>query len=349
MQAATAHQLAQFMGPTDLATDQLTKGAITNLIEHDITNGFQFQKAIIQYLKQENKLDVLTPAKQQQLIFKRQATPRHIIDTLKYMAQAADKYRSSLARPQLTGAAMPTPEINGRQLALERRKTELVQLSLLVEADVDNRIIPDVVQAITRAIRAGWLRGNMPKIYIQQPKKPDIQSLTRQVATQVGFTVRAPINPGRARARGRGRGRGTFGGRGRGRGRGYYTNVAVGYADPPPQRPRPLGTQASQTQTSASGTPRRLQPQPPNQLFRKDQFATHIPSVPDPDLGQRINWTKLRFRRDYCNNFSVWGRCAVYDRNPISCKFIKRCSNCDRQDHYRRTCPTLPTDEKPEE
>ena len=61
----------------------------------------------------------------------------------------------------------------------------------------------------------------------------------------------------------------------------------------------------------------------------------------DPELGERIGWSKIKYKRKYCNNFQIWGECQVYKENPNNCKFWKRCSLCDEQDHGRRECGKL--------
>ena len=62
-------------------------------------------------------------------------------------------------------------------------------------------------------------------------------------------------------------------------------------------------------------------------------------------LTERINWTLLRFVTAYCNNFQIWGHCAVHQKDQSLCTYIRRCSNCDSQTHGRRKCPHLPQDE----
>ena len=107
-----------------------------------------------------------------------------------------------------------------------------------------------------------------------------------------------------------------------------------------------MQTQTNTTTPTRQNT-RQTRPGAPNQLFNRDQFPMHVGQVPDVALGERINFTLLKYRPRYCNNFQVWGYCAVHDLYPSSCNYFKRCSNCDQQDHGRRKCRHLPANENP--
>ena len=191
-------------------------------------------------------------------------------------------------------------------------------------------MIPDIVKAVTRAIQQGWFAGGIPQAYSVAPIRDDFNALRSR--------VNVPNNPTPRPSRGRGAPRGRGGTRGRGRGAARGRGAT---------RAQPISTQTNTT-TPTYQTPtttRQSAPRQPNQLYNRQQFPMHVPQVVDSILGFRINFTKLKYEPRYCNNFQVWGKCAVHEYNAQSCNYFKRCSNCDQQSHGRRTCPTLPTNE----
>ena len=303
-------------------------------MEQDQVQSFKFENAIVQALKSNNTLHSVSDAKQKDLLFTRKTSPNHILTTLDAIIDAVDLYRQTLAYYPLRGIYEARPENKGRQIAAEQRKQQLKHLKQLVQIDIPVKTIPGIVDGITIAIRQGWLRGGMVNAYIQAPRPwlptPGPPPLAPAPAPRLtrppyGRAARATRQSYGRSTRGLGRGRGS----GRGRTQSHYT---------PPQAPAPAQT----TSTSAAAAPR-----PPIQLYTRRQYASHIRSVPDAQLGTRIDFTRLKYRRQYCNNFQVWGTCAVFQKNPVACTYLKRCSNCDQQDHGRRTCPNLPSNEDP--
>ena len=325
---ATAQQMAEFLG-NQLVTDELTEGTIKDLIKHDNYAGFQFQNAITEYLKHKQILASLSVAAQRKLIFENKTDSKYIVETLDYIYKEIDKQRQQTTQSVLKRAQEASPEEVGREIAAERRKNEITRLRDLVTVDLPVKQIPRIIAGITEAIKKGWMAGAIP-IYYQQAVIPyDLNSLRKL------FPAPAPAPSG---TRGRGRGRG---GRGRGsRGRGTQANTTQNV-----QSKQTTYVPALTPTIKQETTPRRQLPQAANQLHKRDQFATHVPKVYDPQLGERINWTKLKFISQYCNNFQIWGKCAVYAKNQAACTYIRRCSNCDSQDHGRRKCPHLSHDE----
>ena len=332
---AAAAEMTKLLGRS-LLSDLLTVGTITELVEKDETKKFLFENEIVQVLKRENRLQATSDAQQKELLLKREANPKSIIKTIKCLIKAVEKQRKDNAKLVLSGAVQPTPEYNGRQLAAERRKEELEQLATLVEKDLPVKIIPEIVDAITLSIKNGWLTGQIPQYYLQAPKGTDLKAVAAQVAAAMP-TPKATNTPRAPRGRGRGRPRGRTRGGGSNYGRRPNYNTAV----------PALRTQ--NTQVTSPQVSRKRIPRPASKLHLREQFASHILAVPDAELGERINSTNLKFKDKYCNNFQVWSKCKVFQKNPAYCTFRKRCSLCESQAHGRRTCPNLPDNEKEEE
>ena len=192
------------------------------------------------------------------------------------------------------------------------------------------KMIPDIVKAITRAIQQGWFAGGIPQVYSVAPIRDDFNAIRSRVSVPNTTTTTASRGRGNPRVRGGSRGRGS----GRGRGATRATTATT-------------NTQANTTPNTyqTPTTSHQTAPRQPNQLYNRRQFPMHVPQVQDAILGFRINFTKLKYEPRYCNNFQVWGKCAVHEYNAQSCNYFKRCSNCDSQSHGRRVCPTLPTNE----
>ena len=319
---ATAHQMAEFLG-NQLVTDELTEGTIKQLLQEDNSAQFKFQNAITEYLKHKQILATLSVAAQRKLIFENKTDSRYITQTLDYIYQEIDKQRQLTTKRVLTKAHEASHEELGREIAAERRKSEIIRLRDLVSVDLPVKQIPRIIAGITEAIKKGWMTGAIP-IYYQQAVIPyDLNAFRKLTPTQT-----AP-----AAARGRG------GGRGRGRGNNAastQTNI------PQPASSYITSTYAQSTLKKESGKTKA-----PMQLHKRPQFATHVPKIYDTKLGERINWTNLKYEPAYCNNWQIWGECAVHTKVNGACKFIRRCSNCDSQTHGRRTCPYLTNNEYP--
>ena len=347
--------MANWLGST-LVTDELTEGTISNLITKDDTKNFEFEKAIAQYLKHIDVLASLSVNEQKKLILHRDISPRYLAQTLDYIHDQIDAHRKQLKNKVLQQTQHKTAETDGREIALERRKSELKALRDHVEVAIQVKNISAIIRAVTQAIKKGWMFGGIPVHFQQAAIKWDMNQFNHNKQTNQVQTIQPPQYATQRNNSGRGRqnttrGRGGGGrGRGRGRGRGGTTQFTTrSYAmqnqtgnntstyTPPQQFP---------TRTRNDTRTRRIQPQPPNQLWSRAQYASHIPKVYDPQLTERINWTLLRFVAAYCNNFQIWGICAVHQKDQSLCTYIRRCSNCDSQTHGRRKCPHLPHDEK---
>ena len=131
------------------------------MVEQDQTQSFKFENAIVQALKTKNSLHAVSDVKQRELLLSRKTTPDHILLTLDAIIEAVELYREILAYYPLRGVYEARPENKGKQIALERRKHYLKQLKQLVQVDWPAKTIPGIVDAVTIAIRRGWLRATM--------------------------------------------------------------------------------------------------------------------------------------------------------------------------------------------
>ena len=343
--------MANWLGST-LVTDELTEGTISNLITKDDTKNFEFEKAIAQYLKHIDVLPALSINEQKKLLLHRDISPKYLALTLDHIHDQIDAHRKHLKTAVLTQQQHTNAEADGREIALERRKTELKNLRDHVEVQIQVKNIPAIIRAVTQAVKKGWMFGGIPVHFQQAAIKWDMNQFNHNKPTNRVQTIQAPQYATQNNASGRGRSnntRGRGGGRGRGRGRGgaaQYTTRTYQTPTVTPANSKTYPTPPQFTTRTRSDTrTRRIQPQPPNQLWSRTQYATHIPKVYDPNLTERINWTLLRFVTAYCNNFQIWGQCAVHQKASSLCTYIRRCSNCDSQEHGRRKCPHLPKDE----
>ena len=312
-----------------LATAHVTDKALTHLILLDKIP--PFETCIAQFLKQKNILIDMSAASQKKLLFKRDIDPKYIWQTLDFIIELVDRHRRNINNPVLIGAAQLTNQTKGILIACERRKRELVSLVQHVKNDILDHAIPDVIRAVTVSLARGWRHpGGIPDIYLRQAKKYDPQALAKRVKALIAppqtntantFNYNQPRGGGRGGGR-RGRGRG---GRGRGGGRG--------------RAGRGRGRGAAQYSTYYNNNSGGIAPTTPKQLHTKKQAPTPLLSEPDPQLGTRIKFTKLKYVSGFCNNFQVWGRCVRYENDPTSCTFKHKCSNCGDQGHPRRQCP----------
>ena len=312
-----------------LGTMALTRGTINNLIQLDQVLSFKFENAVVQMFQAKNVLQDKSQQQQKNLLFSRKTDKVHVLDTIQFLHDQIDQFRATKMQPILTGAATATPAVRGHCVALERRKKELVQLKQLVKVDLDVRTVQSVISAITVAIKSGWLLGGIPQYYNMQARDHDLSALASRLAPMV---VRQTSVPAPYAAAPAGRGRGYGGGRGRGRGRGRGAGRGRG-------RGRGAGRGAGYVPTPAPNTAFTRVPQPPNQMYLKRQLPQHVVGVDDADLGKRINWTSIKAITGYCNNWQIWGKCAVYDTNKALCPYLKQCSNCNSTTHGRRACP----------
>ena len=326
---AAAHKLADLMGAS-LGTMALTRGTINNLVQADQVSAFKFENAVVQMFQAKNMLQDKSQQQQKNLLFSRKTDKVHVLNTIQFLYDQVDQFRATKMQPILTGTAISTPALRGHCVALERRKIELLKLKELVKVDLEINTVQSIISALTVAVQRGWVFGGMPQIYNMQAREHDLTALATRLAPMVvrqtnvpaPYTA-APAGRGRGYGGGRGRGRGRGrGGRGRGRGRGAGRGV-------PNNTPATPAPNAIFTRV----------PQVPNQMYLKKQLPSHVFSIDDPDLGKRINWTSLKAITGYCNNWQIWGRCAVYDTNKAQCPYYKQCSNCNSTTHGRRACP----------
>ena len=334
MQNASAHQVAQFMR-ISLAATALTQGALTDLIREDRIS--PFENYVVQYLRTKRLLQRKSDSQIKDLLHKRQTPPDTIKNTLSFIFDLVDRHRANLISPMFKGQAQMTATSTGKQLVAERRKKEITRLTELTAVDFADKEVPDIIDALTQAFAQGWMTGGMPHYYMVHPKKTDPKALAKRVQALLpsyynGSSSRGGGRGNQSYPRGGGRGRGGRGGRGRGgRGRGGT------------QTQTQNSTQASNTSNynySSNTTNRsRTKSTRPARLYTKSQMPNPVGGELHPKLGWIIKFTLLKAIASYCNNFQVWGGCAIHQQDPDQCKFKHKCSNCNDQTHGRRDCP----------
>ena len=379
LNAAAAHQFARFFG-TALVTETLARGTLEKLVQKDDITGFKFENLIVQALKKDNKLHSLSENKQKALIKDRKIDPHYILAAIDLLIKAIDDHRQAITAPILHGTQAAQPLTTGQQIAAERRKGELQHLRKLVANDIQDHVIADIIDGLSVSIAAGWFQGNIYHYYSLTPRARVTANLIKQTAAQTsvptfsrgrfyggyrgrGAPFRGGFRPGR-RTSNRGRNANTYqagtlyggGYTGAAPSRGAYSGRG---SQQPPSRGRQRGGYSGATSyrggytggyqgTQPTYQTRPTQARPPNKLYNRAQQPQHVPGVPDPKLGTRINWTDLLQVNKYCNNFQIWGYCKVYEMDTSKCNFYKRCSNCNSQEHGRRQCPYLQTNENQE-
>ena len=320
---AMATNLSKSMGAT-LTTRSIIKNCLNNLLVKN--QGAPMQCYIGLYLDSEEKLIDMSTTAQNNLLQKCEFDAKLIPQTLRFLHDMCDQFRQKIQTPITRQVTQPTGVATGRVELLENNKDELRRLMKQTEKDILVYKRRDICKALTRAIALNWVSGGMLQQYLVQTKETDDQLLATRLAPYLPQPAATPARqPPKSKAPPK-----TY----------------------PPRRPKPQGGGKKAQQTK---TPRGAQSQAQSRnynksvkrLYSRRQQARALPSESDPQLGEKIAMTKIKYIPGHCNNFQIWNECAVYKKDPSLCTYKHSCSLCFSPLHGRRTCSRLAAPEDP--
>ena len=315
---AMASNLSKSMGAT-LTTRAIIKTCINDLLVKNITTQFQCYTAVM--LDADEKLIDYSTTQQNNLLQKCDFDVKLLPKTLDHLYKLIDQFRRKIQTPITRQLVEPTDVSTGRVELLENNKEEIERLKRQVEQDIKQYTCRSICKALTRAMKLNWVSGGMLQQYMVQTKDTDDQLLANRLAP---YLPQPQVAPARKPPANKAPKQSTYPPRGGGR--------------------APRGTTKSQGgRYNKTNTSDRIF----KKLHTKNQMPKHLGIVPDPDLGEAIANTKLKYQPGVCNNFQVWQECAVYKKDPSLCTYKHHCSLCYSPLHGRRTCNRLAAPEDP--